>query len=235
MVPSEDTKMIENVNIKLILTLLLTIAFSIARDNLWQLLYSEDGIDVYSRIEKATGIEEYRAVTTFNCRLEVIAIILKDFANYPNWMPDCLQAKLLEQIDTDNLLLYYLHNSPSPLKNRDVVLKVETRIDPNSKTLYINSINVNDNRYPPQSDAVRMAKMETYWIIEAINREQTRLSYRLLSDPAGWIPTSLALQSIRPLPLKTLLGLHQLAQSDRYLQAAKNSPEEKIVNSLFPR
>jgi len=225
----------KNTNTKLLLSWLLIIAFSTAQENDWQLLDSEDGIDVYSRIEKATGIEEYRAVTTFNCRLEVIAIILKDFTNYPNWMPDCLQAKLLEQIDADNLLLYYLHNSPSPLKNRDVVLKVETKIDPNSKILYINSVNINDDRYPPQPDAVRMAKMETCWIIEAINREQTRLSYRLLSDPAGWIPASLAIQSIRPLPLKTLLALRQLAQSERYIQAAKNSPEEKIVNSLFPK
>jgi len=227
--------MIKNTNIKLLLSLLLIIAFSTARENDWHLLYSEDGIDVYSRIEKNTGIEEYRAVTTFNCRLEVIAIILKDFANYPNWMPDCLQAKLLEQVDADNLLLYYLHNAPAPLKKRDVVLKVQTKIDPNSKILYINSVNVNDNRYPPQPDAVRMTKMETDWIIEAINRVQTRLSYRLLSDPSGWIPASLAIQSIRPLPLKTLLGLRQMAQSDRYIQAAKNSPEEKIVNSLFPK
>jgi len=227
--------MIKNTNTKLLLSLLLIIACSTARENDWQLLYSEDGIDVYSRIEKATGIEEYRVATTFNCRLEVIAIILKDFANYPNWMPDCLQAKLLEQIDADNLLLYYLHNAPAPLKNRDVVLNVQTKIDPNSKILYINSINVNDSRYPPQPDAVRMAQMETHWNIEAVNREQTRLSYRLLSDPAGWIPTSLAIQSIRPLPLKTLFGLRQMAQSERYIQAAKNSPEEKIVNSLFPK
>jgi hypothetical protein len=221
--------------VQLLFIFLLTYTFPTAQENDWQLLYSEQGIDVYTRTEKATGIEEYRAITTLNCRLEVIAIILKDFANYPNWMPDCLQAKLLEQTDADNLLLYYLHNSPSPLKNRDVVLNIQTKIDTNLKTLFINSVNVNDNRYPPQPDAVRMAKMETYWIIEAVDREHTHLSYRLLSDPSGWIPTSLAVQSIRPLPLKTLLGLRQMAQSERYIQAAKNSPEEKIANALFPK
>jgi len=225
--------LIKNTNTKLLLSLLLITAFSTAQENGWKLLSSEQGIDVYSRIEKATGIEEYRAVTTLNCRLEVIAIILKDFTNYPNWMPDCLQAKLLEQTDADNLLLYYLHNSPAPLKNRDVVLNVQTKIDPNSKILCINSVNIN-NRYPPQPDAIRMAKMETYWIIEAVDREQTRLSYSLLSDPAGWIPTSLTIQSIRPLPLRTLLGLRRMAQSDWYIQAAKNSTEEKIINSFFP-
>jgi hypothetical protein len=227
--------MIENANLKLLLSLLLITAFSIARDNDWKLLYSERGIDVYSRIEQNTGIEEYRAITTFNCRLEVIAVILKDFTNYPHWMPECLRAKLIENIDADNLLLYYLHNSPSPLKNRDVVLNVQTSIDTNLKILYINSVNVNDNRYPPQPDAVRMAKMETHWIIEAIDREHTRLSYSLLSDPAGLIPASLVNRSIRPLPVKTLLGLHQMAQSERYIQAVKNSPEEKIANTLFSK
>jgi len=227
--------MIKNTNIKLLLSLMLVTAFSIAQQNDWQLLYSEQGIDVYTRTEKNTGIEEYRAVTTLDSRLEVIAIVLKDFANYPNWMPDCLQAKLLEQTDADNLLLYYLHNSPAPLKNRDVVLNVQTKIDTNSKILYINSVNVNDNRYPPQPDAVRMAKMETHWIIEAVDREHTRLSYSLLSDPAGLIPTSLVNRSIRSLPVKTLLGLRQMAQSEQYIQAAKNSPEEKIANSLFSK
>lgn len=227
-------KMTKNGNTKFLPIWLLITAFSIAQKNDWQLLYSEQGIDVYARTEQATGIEEYRAVTTLDCRMEVIAIILKDFANYPNWMHECLQAKLLEQINADNLLLYYLHHSPSPLKNRDVVLNVQTRIDPVLKTLYINSVNINDNRYPPQADAVRMAKMETHWIIEAVDREHTRLTYQLLSDSAGLIPISLVNQSIRQVPLKTLLGLRQMAESDHYIQAANNSPEEKIVNSLFP-
>lgn len=205
-----------------------------AQENEWEFLYSQDAIDVYRRPRPQIGLDEFWAIATLDCRLDVIAMVLKDFANYPNWMPECLQAELIERIDQNSLLLYYRHNSPWPVKNRDAILEVSSRIDTSDKTLYISSIAVTDQRFPPQSSPVRMALMEAHWIITARDRQHTRIDYRIVSDPAGRLPAAAVNYATQALPPVTLRGLSQMAQQKCYIEAAQDSPERKIVDDFFP-
>jgi hypothetical protein len=173
----------------------------------WEYLSTQDDIDLYQREGSYNGFTEFRAVAMVNGSLKDIAAILRDFAHYPEWMPECREARKIEDIDENSLLLYYLHHTPWPIRNRDAILRVEFQIDTKSNILYISSIAQPDERFPPTPNPVRMAMMEAHWIIESLDSLQTRISYRIISDPGGSLPTSSINLSTKNLPLKTLTGI----------------------------
>jgi len=148
-------------------------------------------------------------------------------------MPNCIEARQIKTIDNNNLRLYYQHHTPWPVKNRDAVLHVTSRLDTIAKALYINSIAVNDSRFPPFDNPVRMLKMEAYWEIQFIDENHTHISYQLLSDPGGYIPISQANRFTENLPYRTLLGLKQMICNPEYLIKADKSQLKKTVDKYF--
>jgi len=191
----------------------------LAQEPVWEFISSQNGIDLYKQSEVYNGFDEFRAVVIFDCSLEVIAAVLKDFPNYPNWMPECLQAKKIEDIDENSLLLYYLHHSPWPVRNRDAVLRVNSIMDRELNILYISSIAQSDDRFPAQPNPVRMAMMEAHWKIESLGTYRTKISYSVISDPAGYLTASSVNLASKYLPVKTLLGLAKMIKLKRYIQA----------------
>lgn len=218
---------------RIILGLIILSNFIYTQDKEWVLLSNRDGIDTYRAVVEKPNIDEFRAITTLNCRLDIIAVVLKDFPRYPDWMPNCIEARQVETIDDNNLRLYYQHHTPWPVRNRDAVLHVASRLDTIAKALYISSIAVNDSCFPPSNNPVRMLKMEAYWKIQFIDENHTYISYRLLSDPGGYIPANQANRFTENLPYQTLLGLKQMISKPEYLQKAEKSQLKKTVDKYF--
>jgi hypothetical protein len=199
----------------------------------WILTDNINGIESYKLAKTPQNRAEFKAIATLNCRLDIIAVILKDFQNYPQWMPDCIEVRQIEKIDDNNILLYYLHHAPWPVRNRDAVLHVTSRLDTSAQALYITSRTVTDNRFPPADNPVRMAKMEADWAICFIDEKHTRVSYQLFSDPGGYIPASQANRFAANLPYETLRGLQRMICKPEYSVKAVKSPEKKIVEDYF--
>ena len=182
----------------------------------WKLLSTENGIDLYLRENAVNGFNEYQAIAILDFPLKSIVTVLRDFPNYPLWMPECLEAQKIEDIDENNLLLYYLHHSPWPVRNRDAILHVRSVIDPDSNIVNISSIAVPDDRYPAQSNPIRMAMMEAHWDIEVISAAKTRITYRIISDPGGSLPVSSVNLNNKNLPVRTLSGIARMLKLKRH-------------------
>ncbi|MGC9363256.1 MAG: START domain-containing protein [Fidelibacterota bacterium] len=202
-----------------------------ARAGDWVLMNESDGIRSYRTDQPA----EFKAITTLNCRLDVIAIILRDFAAYSRWMPDCLEARLIDQNSDTQLQLYYRHHAPWPFKNRDAVLRISTRLDTARKTLFIRTRNIDDERFPPADSCVRMVRMEADWMIQYLNGNQTRIEYRLLTDPGGYIPLQQAEQFMSDLPHETLVGLKRMINNPEYHKKAESSQEKELIEKYFEK
>lgn len=204
-----------------------------AQDWNWLLLNESDGICSFRNDGDDDQPPEFKAIATLNCRLDVIAVILKDFANYPDWMPACVEARLLDQTTESDLLLYYRHHAPFPFKDRDAVLHVTTTLDTVNKTLYIQSRNIDDQRPPFSDSCVRMTRMEADWTIQYLDEDQTRIEYRLLTEPGGHIPAKYTSQFTAKLPHETLSGLRRMTAQPKYLKKAESSHEKELIEKYF--
>ena len=147
-------------------------------------------------------------------------------------MPDCIELQPVESIDDNNLVLYYRHHTPWPVRTRDAVLHVNTVLDTVNKTLFIQSNSIEDDRFPAHKNAVRMTEMAAKWKIQYIDENHTRIIYQFRSDPGGLIPESQIGRFTQHLPAKTLMGLSNMITLSRYIEMAKTSEECRIVDKF---
>jgi len=218
-------------NIWLLFILLLGLCAS-AQQSDWVLFDSTAGIKSYRQPALNGQPDTYKAETVLNCRLDVIAVILKDFENYPAWMPNCIKLEYIKSIDDNNLILYYQHHTPWPVHDRDAILHVVTNLDTNRQALYITSQSTNDNPFPLSDNLVHMKKMVAHWQIRYIDESHSDIAYQVISDPGGLIPTSQVNYFSRYLPYKTLLGLKRMCEMPEYIEMAKKSKEKSIVDTF---
>lgn len=218
---------------KLITILLLLLLTFPAQAENWQLLDESDGIRSFRNDGGEDQTPEFKAIATLNCRLDIIAVVLRDFANYPTWMPDCLEARLLEETAESDLFLYYRHYAPFPFKDRDAVLRITTSLDTVNKTLYIRSRNIDDQRLPLSESCVRMTRMEADWTIQFLGKNQTRVEYRLLTEPGGHVPAKYTSQFTAKLPHETLAGLRRMTKNPDYHKKAESSQEKELIEKYF--
>lgn len=204
-----------------------------AGEAVWVFRDESEGIRSFRADKPAGQPAEFKAIATLNCRLDIIAVILRDFTNYPHWMPACVEARLLDQTTESDLLLYYRHHAPFPFKDRDAVLHVTTTLDTVNKTLYIQSRNIDDQRLPFSDCCVRMTRMEADWTIQYLNEDQTRIEYRLLTEPGGHIPAKYTSQFTAKLPHETLTGLRRMTAQPKYLKRAESSYEKELIEKYF--
>lgn len=180
-----------NYLISLVFFLLLsTFNGAYASESGWELAQKSEGISIYTRAVEGSKIAEVKGVVVLNTRIEVVAMVLRDIAAYPQWMPGCKETQLVERFDENNMILYYVQEIPWPFQNRDVVLRATTQINLEAGFFTVNTQSIEDSRAPVKKDLVRMADMKGQWLVEYIDRQHTRVTFRLKVDPAifFWYP-----------------------------------------------
>jgi len=134
-----------NFIITVVLMLLIIVSTSFAADKYqWKLVDTEDGCQLYT--SEVAGKDYIAAKTTclIPARIEVIGTIIRDIESYPEWMEDCKATKMLKVVDDANdVLIFWLHQHVTLLKDRDIVIKSRTSIDMNGGNNLIYAVHIN--------------------------------------------------------------------------------------------
>ncbi len=107
---------------KNILTILLSIfiAFPMYSQGEWELRKEKEGIKVYTRDVEGSKIQEYKAVAIVDGKLSSVIAVMKDIENYPDFLKNLIETRLIEANDTFQLH-YLINKTPWPVTNRDGV------------------------------------------------------------------------------------------------------------------
>ena len=98
----------------------------------WKLVDTENDCQIYT--SEVPGKDYIAAKTTcvIPARIETIGVVLRDIANYPEWMEDCKETKMLKVYDAANDGFIFWFRQHIPLKtDRDMVLKSRVELDLN--------------------------------------------------------------------------------------------------------
>ena len=80
-----------------ILMLLIVATTGFAADKYqWKLVDTEDGCQIYTSDVAGKEYIAAKASCVFNARIETVGMVLRDIANYPAWMEDCKETKMLK-------------------------------------------------------------------------------------------------------------------------------------------
>ena len=220
-----------NFIIPVILMLLIIAPTSFAADRYqWKLVDTDDGCQTYTSV--VAGREYVAAKTTcvIPARMEVIGMVLRDIPNYPAWMQDCKETKVLKEVDAENdVFIFWLHQHIILLKDRDMVLKskVIMKVEKGQDLIYAES--TNEIPYDSGKGYVRMPSFNSLWTLEWKDRENTTVTFMIDPDLGKGVPTGIANSTIKSTPLKTLKNMKKMVKLSKYVEPAKTSKYNKFV------
>jgi hypothetical protein len=226
-----------NVVITVVLILLIFVSTGFAADNYqWKLVDTKDDCQVYT--STVAGKDYIAAKTTclIPAKIEVISVILRDIANYPEWMEDCKATKILKVVDDEReVLIFWFHQHVALLTDRDMVLKSRTVLASWEKVNGKNDKNLlfadstNEIPYDSGKGYVRMPSFSSLFELEWVDREHTRVTFTVNPDLGKGIPSGIANITIKSIPYKSLKKMMKIAKTDEYINMAKTSKYNKAA------
>jgi hypothetical protein len=171
------------------LSLLLLLAD--ADDAGWELSTKTEGVSVYSRERKGTGVHEMKATALMDGPPQQIWGAIRDYPHYTQTMPYTEEAKIVSS-EQDGKILYFYSVLNLPLVDRrDYLIRIADESDwQDGKGFLKCTWAVSPQGAPPaRKGIVRINVNEGYWLLEP--REggaKTFATYYVFTDPGGSLP-----------------------------------------------
>jgi len=196
----------------------------------WKLVDTEDGCQIYTSVVAGRDYVAAKATCVIPARMEVIGMVLRDIANYPEWMQDCKETKILKVVDDANdVFIFWFRQHITLLTDRDMVIKSKTIISPEKGQNLIYAEATNEVPYDPGKGFVRMPSFSSLFTLEWIDREHTRVSFMIDPDLGKGVPIGVANNTIKSTPFKTLRKMTKMVKLNKYVESAKTSKYNKFV------
>jgi hypothetical protein len=196
----------------------------------WKLDDTKDNCQVYSSTVAGKDYIAAKATCIIPARIETVGVVLRDIANFPKWMEDCKETKMLKVVDDQNDVFIFWFRQHIPLKtDRDMVLKSKVVMDLQKGQHFIYSDLTNEFPYDAGKGYVRMPSCNSLYTLEWVDREHTRVSFMIDPDLGEGIPKFVANPMIRNSPLKSLKRLMKMVKEPKYIEAGKTSKYNKFA------
>jgi START domain len=220
-----------NFIINVVLMLLIVASTSFAADKYqWKLVDTDDGCQTYTSLVAGKDYVAAKTTCVIPARKEVLGVVLREIENYPEWMEDCKETKILKVVDEQNdVLIFWLRQHIQLFTDRDMVLKSKTIMDPSKGQDIIYADLTNEIPYDSGKGYVRMPSFHSVWTLDWIDREHTRVTFMIDPDLGAGLPKGIANGKIKDTPIKSLKKLMKMVKNPKYIEAAKTSKYNKLV------
>lgn len=183
--------------------------FSFINESDWTKSLDKDDIVIYTRSVESSPFHEFLAETEMAGTIEKFREIITDFDRYPEWLPDCKSAEIIENPDSNDFTYYMKLKVPFPFANRDIIQQIV--LSESDNTLLVEIIS-QPKKIKKNKDFVRMETADGRWIIDQIAEGKISIKFQYLADPGGGVPTWLVNTFLVKNPHKTLQNLREMMQ-----------------------
>ena len=173
----------------------------------WDIVKSENGIQVFTRDVAGSNLKEFKAIMTVDVEPDRVLSLLQNGNSMSIWWPDCIESKVISGSGTLDWKVYFMTKVPFPLENRDTINHFMAKKDSNSKVISIQIKGIPD-AVPTKLGVVRIPKLTGSWTISP-KETGTEIIYQLHADPGGSIPAFVANSTVVDGPLKTFQAMKQ--------------------------
>jgi hypothetical protein len=200
----------------------------------WKLVDTKDGCQIYTSV--VAGKEYIASKTTclIPARMEIIATLIRDIANYPEWMEDCKETKILKLIDDENdVSIFWFRQHITLFSDRDVILKstVKRNIEKGQYLFYGDL--TNEMSYDSGKGYVRMPSFNSLFTLDWIDREHTMVTFMIDPDIGTGVPSSIANSLIKKTPYKSLKKMMKEVKKSNYIESAKKNKYNKMIEDAI--
>lgn len=223
-----------NLIIAVVLMLFVAVSTGFAADKYqWKLVDTEDNCQIYTSAVAGKDYVAAKSTCLIPARIEVVATVLRDIANYPEWMEDCKETKMLKVVDDENdVFIFWFRQHVALLKDRDMILKSKTVIDMKNGVNLVYADSTTEMNYDSGKGYVRMPSFYSLYTLEWVDRENTRVTFMIDPDLGSGVPTGIANSTIKKLPYKTLKNMRKMVKKSKYIEEARTSKYNKMAEDF---
>lgn len=164
--------------VKLLLSLFLFTA--------WEKVTESDGVTVERRKVEGFDVYEVRATVRSKYAPKQVFDVIWNHKEYPQFVPYLKKANILSDDGTNKLI--YEQLSMPVVSDRDYTVQIKKVIDEGAQ-LYQVQFSSSDKGPPPSDGLVRVQRIRGGWTVEPNPAGGSDVTYVVLSDPGGSIPT----------------------------------------------
>lgn len=214
----------------LMLLMIATTSYAAADQYNWKIVDTIDGCQIYTSAVSGKDYIASKATCVIPARMEVINTLLRDIANYPEWMTDCKETKMLKIVDEQNdVFIFWFRQHIALFPDRDLVIKSKIVIQPEEGKDLIYSDLTNEIPYDAGKGYVRMSSFSSLFTLQWKDRENTTVTYMIDPNLNKGIPSGAANGKIKLTPFKTLQNMKKMVKLSKYVSPAKTNRYHKKV------
>lgn len=184
----------------------------------WSLRQEREGISIYTKALPDSDYYAFKARAILNVPLENIMAVMAQPSSCMEWVHGCIESWGLREDSFNKRYAYSVNDLPWPVRDRDYVLEINTKNDPEAGTITMDMYAV-DHVLPPKDEFIRMTRQETHYIFKAVSSERTEMIWLQHTDPSGHIPSWLVNALIVDIPFNSMKRLEAVAQLPKYTNA----------------
>lgn len=187
----------------------------------WKLEDTIDGCQLNTSKVAGKDYIAAKSVCVVPANIEVVGAVLRDIENYPEWMQDCTQTKMLKVVDrVREIYVFWFRQHIALFTDRDMVLKSEQTVNEESRRV-IQANSTSEVAYDSGKGYIRMPSFASEWVLEKLDDQKTRVSFMIDPDLAAGLPVGIANSTIKKTPFKSIRGLTKMVQLQKYIDRAK--------------
>ena len=190
----------------------------------WKKVRESDGIIGWSRSNSMSSVDEVRAEGIINAPVAVVEAVLRDTPSMKKYMFMCSDAYSLEldglKNTKDSYHVYFSQGLPWPLNDRYGLGRINWMLDKSVPgALIVRCLSVSNPFNPPKKNILRMPIGDVTWLLVPAENNTTKLTYQVLADPAGNLPSAVVNMLMKNVGVTTLKNIRKLAKQEPYRNA----------------
>lgn len=185
----------------------------------WDLEKEKNGITVHTRVVEGSELKEFRGKTKLKAALSTVISLMEDNPNYVTWLKNCKQAEAIKVLNTKEKYIYIQNGAPWPVNDRDFVIHTIFSQDKNTGavTYTIRPI----ANIVAEKDGIVRGTLKGFWKFVPVG-DEVEVTYQLLSEPGGRVPTSIANFVVVDIPYETLRKMKEKVTESKYINSPKH-------------
>ncbi len=189
----------------------------------WKKVRESEGITGWARTNSRCSVDEVRAEGIIDAPVPVVEAILRDVPAQKKFMFLCDEARKIELPEyantPDSFSTYFEQGLPWPLSDRYGLGRINFMIESVTGRIIVRGIAIKADYKLPKTGMVEMPVGDVRWTLKPQGGEKTLLTYQLLADPGGNLPSSVVSMLVKNLGVTTLKNIRKLSKLSPYKDA----------------